>query len=286
MGRFQEAIAGALTGSTEVLLMQPSNFWKTELQQKRFNLSRALNPKYAYRGVTIAAMAIAPVVAIQFSMNGACLSALSALSSSTSTSTTTTTTKPPTATISILSGVIAGVSSALFQSPFQLIEINQQKHGGTIAAVVQKIARTHGTRALWRGLSMTATREGLFCCSYIAVSPLLGRALYERTSLNDSMSLLVGALLGGSMGAVLTHPADTLKTRLQGDLFAVEGSGREPVNIHVRAALKDMVVTWGRKPSNVMFGMYAGFTPRLFRLCCCTLIYGQLNPFYSSMLEA
>jgi hypothetical protein len=61
MGRFQEAIAGALTGSTEVLLMQPSNFWKTELQQKRFKLSRALNSKYAYRGVTIAAMAIAPV---------------------------------------------------------------------------------------------------------------------------------------------------------------------------------------------------------------------------------
>ena len=188
MGRFEEALAGALTGSTEVLIMQPSNFWKTELQQRRFILSRALNPKYIYRGITIAAVTIAPVTAIQFSVNGFCLSSLSSLSSTTTTPTTppttTTTPTPPTTTMSILSGLIAGITSAIFQSPAQLIEINQQKHGGTIASFVQRVARTHGTQALWRGFSMTATREGLFCCSYIAVSPLLGRTLYENTSMN------------------------------------------------------------------------------------------------------
>lgn len=185
MGRFEEALAGALTGSTEVLIMQPSNFWKTELQQKRFILSRALNPKYLYRGVTIAAFTIAPVTAIQFSVNGFCLSSLSSLSSTTTPPTTTPpTTPPPTATVSIFSGLIAGITSAIFNSPAQLIEINQQKHGGTIASFVQRVARTHGAPGLWRGFSMTATREGLFCCSYIAVSPILGRTLYEQTSMN------------------------------------------------------------------------------------------------------
>ena len=75
------------------------------------------------------------------------------------------------------------------------------------------------------------------------------------------------------MAAVLTHPADTLKTRLQGDLFAVKGSGREPVNIHVRAAIEDMMVTWGRTPKNMLYGMYAGFTPRLFRLVCKIIFF-------------
>ena len=136
MGRFTEAAAGALTGSTEVCIMQPIQFFKTELQQNRFTLTRALQPKYLYRGTLIASTTIAPVVAIQFSVNGACLSAFPAL--------TETQRKKNT----YFSGITAGVVSAVIQSPSQLIEVNQQKHGGTIQSIFLRIYRTHGLKTM------------------------------------------------------------------------------------------------------------------------------------------
>ena len=84
---------------------------------------------------------------------------------------------------------------------------------------------------------MTATREGIFCCSYISTAPLLAQQVKARTDLGDSSATVAGAVMAGSLAALLTHPADTFKTRLQGDLFAVEGSAKPPVNVSIRAAV-------------------------------------------------
>ena len=59
--RHEEAVIGAAVGSCEVLIMQPTNYWKTELQQGRFDLARAIRPRYVYRGTMIAATSIAPI---------------------------------------------------------------------------------------------------------------------------------------------------------------------------------------------------------------------------------
>ena len=147
LGRHEEAVIGAAVGSCEVLIMQPANYWKTELQQGRFKLARALQPRYAYRGTIIAATSIAPITAIQFSVNGACLSAMDS------------TTSIPPVIGGLLCGVTAGVASAVVQSPCQLVEINQQKHGGTMIHIARRVIQTHGLHRLWRGFSMTAARE-------------------------------------------------------------------------------------------------------------------------------
>jgi len=250
--------------------MQPSVYWKTELQQGRFNLARAVNPQYAYRGTVIAATSIAPITAIQFSANGGCMSVLSPFF------------QPVTA--SLLSSVVAGVVSAVVQSPCQLVEINQQKHGGSVLAIPRRVIDTHGLVGMWRGLSMTAARESIFCCSYLTSAPLLGRALRERSSLGEGSSALVGAVLAGTVGAVLTHPADTFKTRLQGDLFPEPGSGRPPVNVNLRAALADIVTTSGGSALGAVSKCYSGFSPRLLRIVCCTFIYGRLNDLFSTAI--
>ena len=266
LSRCEEAAIGAACGSIEVCVMQPSVYWKTELQQGRFNLLRAVSPRYAYRGTVIAATSIAPITAIQFSVNGACLSALSGL-------------QPITA--SMLSSVVAGVVSAAVQSPCQLLEINQQKHGGSVLAIGRRVVDTHGLAGMWRGASMTAAREAMFCCSYLSSAPLLSAAIRDRTTLGESPSALAGAALAGTVAAVLTHPADTLKTRLQGDLFSDSCTGRPPVNVSLRAALAD-IKTSGGSTLGAVSRCYSGFSPRLLRIVCCTFIYGRLNDAFST----
>jgi len=247
--------------------MQPSVYWKTEMQQGRFNLWRAVNPRFAYRGTVVAATSIAPITAIQFSVNGACISALSG-------------SQPVTA--SLLSSVIAGVVSAAVQSPCQLIEINQQKHGGKALAIPRRVIDTHGLAGMWRGWSMTTAREAIFCCAYLSSAPLLSKALSEGSSLGERSSVVAGAVLAGTIGAVLTHPADTFKTRLQGDLFPDPITGRPPVNVSLRAAAADMVASSGGSTVGAISKCYSGFSPRLLRLVCCTFIYGRLNDIFST----
>lgn len=247
--------------------MQPTVYWKAEMQQGRFNLRRAVNPRFAYRGTAIAATSIAPITAIQFSVNGACMSALSDF-------------QPVTA--SMLSSVMAGVVSAAVQSPCQLVEINQQKHGGNVLSIPRRVIDTHGLAGMWRGWSMTTAREAIFCCSYFSSAPLLSKAVRERSSLGEGSSAGVGAVLAGTVGAVLTHPADTFKTRLQGDLFPDSATGRLPINVSLRAAAADMVATSGGSTVGAISKCYAGFSPRLLRIACCTFIYGRLNDIFST----
>ena len=274
MGRFTEAAAGALTGSTEVCIMQPIQFFKTELQQNRFTLTRALQPKYLYRGTLIASTTIAPVVAIQFSVNGACLSAFPAL--------TETQRKKNT----YFSGITAGVVSAVIQSPSQLIEVNQQKHGGTIQSIFLRIYRTHGLKTMYRGFSMTATREGFFSMSYLANAPLVTHHIQTSTSCNSNAATLLGSIIAGSMAAIVTHPADTLKTKIQGDLFPVKGAIKNGLtNMNVHTTISNMNLMNNGSKIKTLKHLYCGFLPRWIRIVSCTFIYGQLNPFYTDMIE-
>lgn len=268
--RHEEAVIGAAVGSCEVLIMQPTNYWKTELQQGRFDLARAIRPRYVYRGTMIAATSIAPITAIQFCVNGACLSALQSPDAAVS------------PVVSLLCGVTAGIASATVQSPCQLVEINQQKHGGTMVGIARRVIQTHGARTLWRGFSMTASREGIFCCAYISSAPLLGQVFHDRSSLGEGFATMAGALVAGAVAAVLTHPADTLKTRLQGDVFAPDGSGRIQ-NSNPRAAVAEMVRVGGGA-AGALRQCYSGFLPRLVRIVACTLIYGKLNNVFSTFV--
>merc|ERR1719330_649497 len=75
---------------------------------------------------------------------------------------------------------------------------------------------------------MTAIREGIFCWGYIAMAPTLKRIIKEqRPELSDGSSLGAAAVIAGTISGVLSHPADTLKTRLQGSVFE-EGRASGP----------------------------------------------------------
>ncbi|CAE7733680.1 unnamed protein product, partial [Symbiodinium pilosum] len=125
-------------------------FWKTELQQGRFSLARAVNPSYCYRGLPLAIVSIAPITCIQFGATSLFSSGLKTLRGSDSASGD---------MDKIIASVMAGAASALIQSPTQLVEVNQSNHGSSMLATARKVVAQNGLLGLYRGYSMGATRE-------------------------------------------------------------------------------------------------------------------------------
>merc|ERR1719277_547630 len=120
----------------------------------------------------------------------------------------------------MISGVFAGICSSTVQSPFQLVEINQQRFGGNMVVTLQRILTSYGVVGMNRGLSMTAVREGIFCWGYIAMAPLIKQVVREKyPETSEKSALAVGAVVSGTIAGVLSHPADALKTRLQASVF-------------------------------------------------------------------
>jgi hypothetical protein len=60
-------------------------------------------------------------------------------------------------------------------------------------------------------------RESLYTASYMGLFPVLRDFLEQRTPLGGvpGAPLVVGGITAGLLGATATHPADTIKTRMQ-----------------------------------------------------------------------
>merc|ERR1719491_1356466 len=107
-------------------------------------------------------------------------------------------------------------------------------------------------------------REGIFCWGYIAAAPWIKRTVLERRpETSGQTALVIGAVASGTIAGVLSHPADTLKTRVQGSVFD-ENRPKGPLEALHR--LRDGA------PGSLTRKLFKGLTPRVFRLICCTFI--------------
>lgn len=263
------AIIGGLVGSIEMAIMKPSVYWKSEMQQGRFSLARAVNPSYCYRGLPIAVASIAPVTCVQFLANSLLLRGMGAVTGCDAASTSD--------SQRLVAGVFSGFASAAAQSPMQLVEINQQNFGSGMAATMRRIVSCYGFSGLYTAYPMTAIREGIFVTSYMAVAPLLRREIQQRNpTMSEGVAMAASAILAGGVGAAMSHPADTLKTKLQGGLFPNGLHGQPATDNTISQKLREMSTMRGSMVSN----LYAGFAPRFFRIICCTFIYGTLKEFF------
>lgn len=115
-------------------------------------------------------------------------------------------------------GFAAGVVSALAGSPLTLIMIQQQVRGGTSYDTLRKIANPNH---FYRGFVGVSMREGLWTCGYLSFPPIVRRYLREAHPgefVSDATARVPAALLGGFFACYLSHPFDTIKTCMQGDV--------------------------------------------------------------------
>mmetsp|Transcript_29421 Transcript_29421/g.68588 ORF Transcript_29421/g.68588 Transcript_29421/m.68588 type:complete len:248 (+) Transcript_29421:44-787(+) len=177
----------------------------------------SFNPMIMYRGVSANAVNMGSCTMIQFAVGGK-------LKNMVYEQTGGDRSRNLTLAEEIMCGIGAGTASAFIGSPLELVMIQQQKHSGkTLGQTVGRILENPVN--VYRGWVGAAVREALWTCGYLAIPPVVRRELIntkpEYFPTNDH-ARIPAALLGGLFACYLTHPFDTIKTCMQGDISRVK----------------------------------------------------------------
>ena len=164
-----------------------------------------------------------------------------------------------------MAGIGAGTVSGLAGSPLELIMIQQQRKGLSLGTTIADITRNPAN--IGRGFIGCAIREALWTCGYLSIPPVVRRTLMEKypeTFPDNNRARIPAALLGGLFACYLSHPFDTVKTCMQGDIE------RQTYGSFVATARK----IWA---DSSLFGFYRGATFRYGRMACAVFIMDLLK---------
>merc|ERR1719487_851099 len=94
--------------------------------------------------------------------------------------------------------------------------IQQQRYAGNVWATPMRIYQDYGVRnGLFRGLVCSALRESIYTAGLLGMVPVCKKNFREHFGLNNTVSSMLGSICAGLFCAALSHPADTIKTRMQ-----------------------------------------------------------------------
>ncbi|RUS31319.1 mitochondrial carrier domain-containing protein [Jimgerdemannia flammicorona] len=176
-----------------------------------------------------------------------------------------------TQSLSILTGVSAGVTEALVIVPFELVKIRLQDkanvrvigeeeyergykaiYSGTWDALT-KIVKQEGIFALYNGVESTIWRHALWNGGYFGVIFSVKSALPKAEG--QLLINFISGAIGGTVGTIINTPVDVVKTRVQG----YKGIGPRKYNWALPS-----LVTIAREEG--MGALYKGFLPKVLRL--------------------
>lgn len=206
LNEFENATVGMTVGCIEVLCLQPFNYAKNMVQQGQ---PLTMDPRKLYRGVGANCVNMGSCTMIQFASGGALKKAITGGDPIA---------RPLKAYEEMGCGIAAGMLSATVGSPLELIMIQQQRKGGNTLDTLKSIANPSN---IGRGFIGAAVREGLWTCGYLSIPPIVRSNLmtsFPDTFDSQAKARVPAALLGGLFACYLTHPFDTIKTCMQGDI--------------------------------------------------------------------
>jgi hypothetical protein len=243
-----------------VLILQPFNYAKNMVQQQR---PISLSPSVMYRGVGANCINMGSCTMIQFAVGGKLKNLVTQGE---------TTPRHLTLAEEMSCGIGAGTVSALVGSPLELVMIQQQRKGGSAGMIIKDVLKNPGN--IYRGLSGMAIREALWTCGYLSIPPVVRRTLmesYPDTFTTNDHARVPAALLGGLFACYLTHPFDTIKTCMQGDVErAVYGSFTQTGS----KIFSESGVT----------GFYRGATFRYGRMVCAVFIMDYMKEYVGNIM--
>lgn len=233
----QNLFLGVCAGAIEAALTQPLTYVKNMLQQQR---PLSLDPRVIYRGTPASCLADGSIIGVQFITCGALqklfeLNLLAEMGSA------------------LVAGIVSGVPCCLLE----LTMIQQQHSGRTFFRTFNDVLRL----APLRGLGPSAGREAFFAVGYLGLSPQLER-LASAAGLNGTPATASSALASGVICAAFTHPLDTIKSCMQGDLTQRYYKG--PI-----ATFRTIAKDGGIAP------FYRGYTARAFMVGLCFYIFTE-----------
>lgn len=249
----QNLIFGGLCGIADVSLLQSCNYWKNAQQQ---GLPFTLNPAVLYRGYFANVTNNAFCIASQFYLNGVYLKMV---------------TGGRTRSLSDLEkiggGVFAGALSGVVCSPIELVMIQQQRRGGSLLGTTGEMMRG-GARMFFRGTLAMSAREGIYAGGFLGFMPVTRQYIQNKypdsIGKTEDSARFAAALIAGPLVGMASHPPDTLKTCMQGDVEQVTYKGYSQTLRHV-VQQRGVLALW------------SGFPWRCFRQICCLVLFDKMN---------
>jgi len=228
----ENALLGTFAGGIEVLIDQPMLYWKNAVQQ---NLKFTLNPKIVYRGLGASVTNMGVLTGLQFISTGWIKSIITGGKE-----------REMNVGEMVLSGFMGGALSGLACCPMELVMIQQQRWGGNIVGTPARIVANYGVTGLARGMVTSVGREAVFTAGMLGLAPSVQVAL-EKNGVNPYAAGVSGAILSGLVAATISHPLDTVKTCMQGDIEQKTYTNftRSLKTIYAERGISRMFSGWG-----------------------------------------
>lgn len=204
----QNLSLGMVSGVCSKLVNYPLLVWKNATQQ---GLPLPVTPRLVYRGLPMACVNLGGTTAFQFWFTGVIQKLLVGKVEKGET-------KKMSPEHEVLGAFLGGAASAVPCAIWELVMIQQQRFGGTILGTPARLIKELGVQSLSRGMLITMGRESVFTMALLGAVPVLQRDLQTRFGLEPNMALMAGAVIGSVSVGTLTHPMDTIKTCMQGDV--------------------------------------------------------------------
>jgi len=248
---------GVASGTIEVCLLQPMLYCKNAAQQ---GLPLTLNPAVLYRGISMSVVNMSILTGVQFPLMGAVSRAVAQGEE-----------RKLTGSEQVGAGFIAGALSVFVCAPMELIMIQQQRKGTSLVEATRRIVSERGPLTLFRGLETSCGREGLFTAGYLGMGPVFAEALRKNYDMSTATSNFAGAAGAGMIAATLSHPLDTIKTCMQGDVE--------------RATYSDFMGTARTLLQQEGIGrFFNGWAFRTSRMICAIWLIGQCKNVFAPLL--
>ena len=246
---------GGLSGIIEVCCTQPTVAVKNALQEAR---PIHFTPRFMYTGLVVNAASIAPITAVQFGANMALTPYFAGKDGTLS------------PVMKVATACSAGMISSLVSGPAELVMIQQQRFNTSLGGTFKSLVSQRGPAIMGKGLSLAAGRDGLYVGFVLGTCSVVTSQLQQSFGLSPSAAFTVGGLASGIGAAIMTHPFDTMKTKVQGNAL-------EPNQASIPEVFRSIWKEGG------LGGFYKGFTARGVRLTAAMFI---LNISKSKMEDA
>lgn len=187
----------------QVVMLQPMLYCKNATQQ---GIPLTLDPRVLYRGVGVSIGNMVVLTGLQFPLTGAVAKTITGGVD-----------RPLGKSEKIASGFAGGAISGFVCAPMELVMIQQQRFGTSMLNAAARIVQEKGPLGLFRGLETSCGREGLFAAGYLGMGPVFAEQLRANYGMGGSADF-AGAVGAGLIAATLSHPLDTIKTCMQGDI--------------------------------------------------------------------
>ncbi|KAI1367764.1 mitochondrial carrier [Xylaria arbuscula] len=289
-------IAGGGAGMMEALVCHPLDTIKVRMQLSRrarqpgapsrgfiktgTEIVRRETPLGLYKGLGAVLTGIVPKMAIRFTSFEAYKQLLADKQ-----------TGVVSGSATFLAGLAAGVTEAVaVVTPMEVIKIRLQAQHHSMADpldvpkyrnaahALYTVVREEGFGALYRGVSLTALRQGsnqaVNFTAYSYFKEALLRRQPDNAALPSWQTTVIG-LVSGAMGPLSNAPIDTIKTRLQ----------KTPAEPGVSAFKRITVIAADMFKQEGFHAFYKGITPRIMRVAPGQAVTFTVYEFLKDKLE-